>query len=142
VKIVINRCHGGFGLSDAAIDRYIELKGLKLFKHYDESWKCISYFTVPYEEYEKVNKNDMTKTEWEGQSEGWGRYKSSNDLCWSERDIKRNDPILVQVVKELGELANGTFAELKIVDIPIDVQWTIEEYDGDEWVAEQHRTWR
>lgn len=142
MKIVINSCHGGFGLSDAAIDRYIQLKGLDLFKHWDEQWKWNSYFTVPYEEYEKVHKNDMTKTEWEGQTEGWGRYKESNDLCWSERDIQRNDPILVQVVKELGELANGRFAELKIVDIPIDVQWTIEEYDGDEWVAEVHRTWR
>jgi hypothetical protein len=28
------------------------------------------------------------------------------------------------------------------VDIPLDIQWTIEEYDGDEWVAEVHRTWR
>jgi hypothetical protein len=142
VKIVINSCHGGFGLSDAAIDRYIELKGLKLFKHYDEQWDTYSYFTVPYEEYEKANKNDITKTEWEGQSVGWGRYKASNDLCWSERDIKRNDPILVQVVKELGELANGRFAELKLVDIPLDIQWAIEEYDGDEWVVEKHRTWR
>ena len=142
MKIVINSCHGGFGLSDAAIDRYIELKGLKLFKHYDEQWDTYSYFTVPYEEYEKANKNDIAKTEWEGQSVGWGRYKDSNDLCWSERDIQRNDPILVQVVKELGELANGRFAKLKLVDIPLDIQWAIEEYDGDEWVAEKHRTWR
>jgi hypothetical protein len=39
-------------------------------------------------------------------------------------------------------LANGRFAKLKLVDIPLDIQWAIEEYDGDEWVIEKHRTWR
>jgi hypothetical protein len=36
---------------------------------------------------------------------------------------------------------NGDFAELKVVEIPDDVQWQIEEYDGKEWIAEKHRTW-
>jgi hypothetical protein len=49
---------------------------------------------------------------------------------------------LIQVVEELGDGANGYFAKLKIVEIPDDVLWQIEEYDGKEWVAEQHRTWR
>ena len=30
---------------------------------------------------------------------------------------------------------------LKIIEIPDDVDWIIEEYDGNEWVAEKHRTW-
>jgi hypothetical protein len=29
-----------------------------------------------------------------------------------------------------------------VVTIPDDVAWTIEEYDGNEWVAEVHRTWK
>jgi hypothetical protein len=45
------------------------------------------------------------------------------------------------VVLELGEAANGRCAELKVVEIPDDVEWQIEEYDGLEWVAEKHRTW-
>jgi hypothetical protein len=57
-------------------------------------------------------------------------------------NIKRNDPILVEIVEQLGEAANGDFAELKVVKIPDDVQWTIEEYDGNEWIAEKHRTWK
>jgi hypothetical protein len=48
---------------------------------------------------------------------------------------------LVRVVQELGEKADGFCSKLKLVDIPTDVQWTIEEYDGMEWVAEKHRTW-
>ena len=143
MKIVINNCYGGFSLSEEAIDRYLELKGLKLYKKYDEQWKFTSYYYVPYEEYEKVHKNDLTKTEWEGKDEGWGRYKESNKLCWGgDRDIERNDPILIQVVEELGSNADGSVAELKVVEIPDDVEWDIEEYDGTEWVAEKHRTWR
>jgi len=60
---------------------------------------------------------------------------------FNHREIPRNDSDLVRVVSELGEKANGFCASLKIVDIPTDVQWFIEEYDGNEWVAEKHRTW-
>ena len=64
-------------------------------------------------------------------------------MCWGgQRDIERNDPILVQVVEEMGSNADGSVAELKIVEVPDDVEWMIEEYDGTEWVAEVHRTWR
>ncbi len=49
--------------------------------------------------------------------------------------------IAKRAVEELKEEANGTFAELKIVEIPDDVEWVIEEYDGIEWVSEKHRVW-
>lgn len=57
------------------------------------------------------------------------------------RELPRDDAYLVQVVRELGEKANGPHANLKIVEIPADVDWHIAEYDGNEWVAEDHRTW-
>jgi hypothetical protein len=46
------------------------------------------------------------------------------------------------VVEELGDEAGDSYAELTVVEIPDDVEWTIQEYDGTEWVAEVHRTWR
>jgi hypothetical protein len=67
----------------------------------------------------------------------WGFY--DNFSCG---DIPRDDPILVQIVEEMGSNANGDYAELKVVEIPDDADWYIEEYDGSEWVAERHRTWR
>lgn len=54
----------------------------------------------------------------------------------------RDDLDLISLVEELGEKANGDCAELKILEIPDDVEWEIKEYDGNEWVAEIHRTWR
>jgi hypothetical protein len=53
----------------------------------------------------------------------------------------RTDPILIQVIKELKEKANGKCAELKIVDIPDDVEWVIESDDEFETVEEKHRSW-
>lgn len=60
---------------------------------------------------------------------------------WYDRNVDRDDPYLVQIVKSMGSKANGTYASLKIVEIPGDVSWHIAEYDGNEWVAEDHRTW-
>jgi len=60
---------------------------------------------------------------------------------WSYYDIERNDQYLVRVIEELGDDANGRFSELKVVNIPDEVEWQLEEYDGLEWVAEKHRIW-
>ena len=61
---------------------------------------------------------------------------------FSERDIPRDDSVLVAIVEEMGEKANNRYSFLKVVEIPDNVDWYIEEFDGDEWVAERHRTWR
>ena len=44
MKVVINRCFGGFGLSDEAIELYAEKKGIKLgeklkYGGYEELWE-------------------------------------------------------------------------------------------------------
>lgn len=64
-----------------------------------------------------------------------------SDPEWWCNDISRDDPVLVQLVEELGQDIQSKYAKLKVVEIPDDVQWEIAEYDGMEWVAEQHRTW-
>ena len=55
--------------------------------------------------------------------------------------IPRDDVKLVQVIKELGNEANGHATQLKIIEIPENVLWVIEKRDGIEHVSEQHRTW-
>lgn len=56
-------------------------------------------------------------------------------------DIPRDDYDLIAVVDTLGG-AMGHGTKLKVVEIPADVRWIVEEYDGWEHVAEAHRTWR
>ena len=76
--------------------------------------------------------------------EAEARYKrmaGASDKDFTYYDIERDDPYLVQIVREMGEDANGSYSSLKIVEIPGDVDWEIGEYDGREWVAEKHRTW-
>jgi hypothetical protein len=89
MKVVINTCFGGFGLSTAAEDEFRKRTG---------------YLASLY-------------------------------------DVERNDPDLVAIVEEMGEAANGQYSKLKVVEIPDDVQWIIEDYDGRETIAEKHRTW-
>ena len=88
-KIVINKCHGGFELSE----------------------KAYEFLGLPWD--------------------GFGYKYEAN----------RTDPKLVECVETLGDVASGQLAELKVVEIPDDVEWEIHNYDGLEWIAEVHRTW-
>ena len=61
------------------------------------------------------------------------------DYSWK---IERNDPNLIKVVESLGEEANGRFSCLKVIEIPDDVEWFIDDHDGVESIHEKHRVWR
>lgn len=121
MKIAINTKFGGFGLSEKAIDMLLDKKGIEYEKEIDE---VFGFFGVSY--YEKGHLGDDD-------------YYISTYELW--KDEKRNDVDLIDVIETLGEKANGIFADIKIVGIPDDVQWQIEEYDGMEHIAEKHRIW-
>ena len=53
----------------------------------------------------------------------------------------RTDPKVIEVVEKLGQKANGSAAALVVVDVPDDVQWYIDGFDGVETVREHHRMW-
>jgi hypothetical protein len=139
MKIVINDCYGGFGLSHEAVLLYCKLKGLKVWHVPDEKYSSISmgtYWLVPPEERVKeINWHEAT------QEERIAHNQATSRMTIYGREIERNDPFLVQVVEQLKEKAGGKCASLKVVEIPDHVQWKIEEYDGNEHVAEVHETW-
>jgi hypothetical protein len=125
MKIVINACYGGFGLSHEAIMRYAEIKGINLVWKEHRSLNYYYKDCVSDENYFYYYYKDCV----------------SDENYFSYSDIPRNDPALVQVVEEMGSAANDEYAKLKIVEIPDDVRWHIAEYDGSEHIAENHRTW-
>jgi len=129
MKIVINECYGGFGLSHKAVMEYAKLKGFKLYAFSDGKGKG----------YKPYNGEDTFMIFYSKKPLKNG--KIANKDYFSPRDIKRHDPELVKVVKKLKEKANGSHAELKIVEIPDGISWSIEDYDGQEWISEIHRTW-
>lgn len=48
---------------------------------------------------------------------------------------QRADPVLIQVVEELGERASDQYSKLEIVNVPDHVEWTLGECDGKEWIT-------
>lgn len=64
-------------------------------------------------------------------------WQDPDGESWSEYDLDRADPLLVQVVEELGEEANGLYARLDIMDLPKGTLYRIDEYDGMETVMTQ-----
>ena len=126
-KIVYNACFGGFGLSHEAIMRYAEIKGIALYVK-EEAGLGHHYYLCPPDEFERIYAEEYAKPV------GPDRFDASSRLYFSDRDIERNDPVLVQVVEELGDLANGPYAKLKITEVPAGTLYRIDEYDGSESV--------
>lgn len=139
MKIAVNRCYGGFSLSEKALCRLAELKGVTLYPE-ENNFGSKTYWTVPEKPEGILEDDEFHKYSMEDRQRS-NRIWDENTFCDWKRTKKRTDPDLIKVIEELGEYANGGFAEIEIVEIPDDVEWQIEEYDGREWVAESHRTW-
>ena len=77
----------------------------------------------------------------ESSLEDYKKRKNITDENFYHWDIPRDCPYLVAMVEEGGTDVDGIYSELKVVNVPDDVNWFIHEYDGMEHVAERHRTW-
>ena len=142
MKIVVNRCYGGFGLSKEGMMHYAKIKGVRVWPESDTQYPSlgiIHYYTVPPEA--RVVRKEFADFYAMSMDDRQAYNAACKNQSLYDRDIPRDDAALVQVVEELGDAANGRHASLEVVEIPDDVQWQIEEYDGREWVAESHRTW-
>ncbi len=103
-KVVFNACYGGFGLSRSAILLGRALSG-------NHKWGGPSL------------KGDLY--------DNGGTCNEDYGHC---RELKRTDPILIRVIEELGEEANGDHADLRIEEIQTGIRYRIDEYDGSERV--------
>ena len=112
MQVVINKCHGGFSLSDAVFEYLIEKKG----------WK----FGVDLE---------LTST-MGGFFSKYAAMENEDDISF------RSNPDVIEAIEHLGiELASGQLSELKIIEVPDGIPVIIEEHAGKEWVREVSRAW-
>lgn len=147
-KVVINACFGGFRLSDAAYERLIAL-GIPVRKYVKQELGPDGRYSQPPENTgEIIFDRELTPPgEDEMNDKMYHAFKGTDSRIFGNRywdswtDRNREHPLLIQVVEEMGAAANGVCAGLKIVEIPDDVEYTIEEYDGNEHLAEAHQTW-
>lgn len=133
MKIVINDCFGGFGLSPTAVETYLARKGKQVWWYTDRRDKDghIDFRA-------KVPTADPGG---EFLSYAYTSPEPSDDTFFSSREVERTDADLIATVGELGDRANGKYASLKIIEIPDGVEYDIDEYDGLESVHEVHRSW-
>ena len=133
MKIVINECFGGFSLSDEACIECIK-RGMTVSNILTEPDKDADFsYHPPKEDYPP-----------EQQKEVIDFLKIRYYIGDRDQTQFRMSPIVISVIEEMGETANGECAQLKIVDLPDGIgpeDIIISEYDGQEWVAEKHRTW-
>lgn len=136
MKVLLNKCYGGFGVSSQGYLLYAKKKGLPLcaYKHNPDTGLCervsienngdfgVHYFLKDFGDSFKPEPQD-----WE--------HKVHFD------EASREDPILVEVVEELGDSASDTYSALVVVDIPDDMHYTIDYYDGYEELHESVPTW-
>ena len=157
MKVCINSCYGGFSLSSRGLKAYCGRKGIpcNFFKRSgnkgpfiritdEEAFADKGLFgaiafrcELPSEIHSQDGWLSMGQEQRQANNEA---YEAMS--CPYSRDIPRDDPDLIAVVESLGDAANGSCAQLRIVEIPDGTNWEIEEYDGNEHVAEIHATWR
>lgn len=112
--IVVNRCHGGFDLSSEAIQYYLDLIG------------------QPYVLVDRADRDSTRR---------FGQRVMVDGRQFNESRVRRDDPALVKTVRDLGERVNTNHSNVQVIEIPANVDWEIEEYDGYEKLAEVHRSW-
>jgi hypothetical protein len=126
-EVVINDCFGGFGISDEAAETLRDEYGWTVTR-----WEDGTYADPNAELID-------TEAGPDGRDRAIGNRYS---FVQSRRDEwLRCQPDLVEIVKRDDIDADGEHSALKVVEVPDDVEWEIKEYDGNEWVAEKHRTW-
>jgi len=141
MKIVVNKCFGGFALSDKAIRRILQIKEKGCYLYTQTMYK----HREGKNKYERVgldekSKGFITYTFTEDQGDSFENFPKDGGYFY-EGDLPRTDAALIQAVEELGKEANGSHADLEVIEIPDGIEWELNEYDGIESIHEKHRSW-
>ena len=141
-KVVINACYGGFGLSAFAENLIEERTTGDTLTYYEP------VLGTEMKRYVRMVRETAgllcigLRHDYGAVIEDINTIPDEDRVYSSGRETKRDDPLLISIIEEFGsEKCSGQCAQLSIVEIPDDVKWHVEEYDGFEHIAEDHKTW-
>lgn len=143
MKIVINVCFGGFSISKEAAE-YMAAHGSDVAKAELADWhrdnEAVQTFLSTGQWPESMCESSRGSLAIDAK---YHRAPTFHGFGYSgnHNGYNRSDLLLVEAVEKLGTAANGECAKLRVVEIPDGVEWEIDEYDGNEHIAEKHRTW-
>ncbi|EUJ23495.1 hypothetical protein MFLO_15885 [Listeria floridensis FSL S10-1187] len=141
MKLVLNKCYGGFGLSHIAMMNLFGLKDIEVYPYKKTDINGgimfleidISYNDSPQDGSSIwYLKKPLRKLEWQ-LIENWDEIEQIG-FDFLDNDKGRADEDLIKVVEMLGAAANSRYSKLKIVEIPDGSEVVISDYDGFEQV--------
>jgi len=146
MKIVINKCYGGFGLSPFGVKEYLKRKGKEAYFYKQTKYSFQKSGKNGKNEYVKVNNPNEKIFTIYCYTKDYGqtitdKTKIDEGSYFYYGYIERTDPDLVAIVEKYGDKVSGYLSNLKVVEIPDGVKWEIDDYDGVESIEEIHNSW-
>lgn len=135
MKVVINTCYGGFSLSNFAYKELLKRKGKECYFY---EWKLNKgYFRIDG----NPDKHYIVIVSTKDYGEFTEKIEQEHRIYYGGGDI-RTDPDFIAMIEGFGaKKCGGKFSQLKIVEIPDDIDWEISDYNGIETIHVVHRKW-
>ena len=137
MKVILNKCYGGFGVSPKVYELYAKAIGKKAH-FYNLNVGQFSVYCYMKTDEPTFFSSCLLKD--------YGDIVQENEIDWAKESLHidgsyREDKKLIEIVEKLGEEANSPFSNLKVVEIPDDIKYVIDDYDGIETLHEDVKTW-
>ena len=151
-KVILNKNYNGFNVSDEAHELYAKKKGFKLYKYKQILIDLVDMISLKKIRIKKVKGTPNEElNEVEGIFTLYFTKNFGDEAIISNENFNlyrlylteqyREDPVLIEVVEELGKKASGRFSNLTVVEIPDDLDYVIDRDSGMETLHQKVQEW-
>jgi hypothetical protein len=138
MKVILNKCYGGFGFSRKAYEMYAEKHG---FKVYPYEIKDVTESGTVYQKVGRAEENLFSNYFTEDFGDEFTPTKEDWKKMLFLSSEHREDPVAIEIVETLGSEASGRYSDLVVVDIPDGLDYVVDDYDGIETLHQKVQTW-